>query len=259
MTHRIVRIRREFVRAALRGCRSPFAPHRTSVRAERKMYDAVTTLTRPVEGLQWQREDLGGVPVERTVSVGANATLIYLHGGAYGRGSAYGYRGVVGRLAEAAWMAAMVPDYSLASEAVALEEMVEVYTALLADGMDPQTTVIAGDSAGGGLALALAMTLRDRGIALPTALGLIRPSITSAVSPLRGNFTGLPPMVLQSAGEDPLVEKIASVATDVERQRFDGLWHDIHLHAGVLAEADFALAELGARLRAHVQGRVGTS
>ena len=223
------------------------------------MYDAVTALTRPVEGLQWQREVVGGVPVERTVSVGANATLIYLHGGAYGRGSAYGYRGVVGRLAEAAWMAVVMPDYSLVSEAVALEEMVEVYTALLADGMDPQTTVIAGDSAGGGLALALAMTLRDRGIARPAVLGLIRPSITSVVSPVCGNFADLPPIVLQSAGEDPLVEKIVSVATDVEHQQFDGLWHDIHLQAGVLAEADFALAELGTRLRAHVQARVETT
>ena len=109
--------------------------------------------------------------MERTVSVGANATLIYLHGGAYGRGSAYGYRGVVGRLAEAAWMAVVLPDYSSVSEAVALEELVEVYSALLSDGMDPQTIVIAGGSAGGGLALALAMTLRDRGIALPGGIG----------------------------------------------------------------------------------------
>lgn len=214
------RIRREIVRAALRGCRSPLASHRISLRA----------LTRPVDGLQWQREVVGGVPVERTVSLGAHATLIYLHGGAYGRSSAYGYRGVVGRLAEAAWMTAVVPDYSLAP--VALEEMVEVYTALLAGGMDPRTTVIAGDSAGGGLALELAMTLRDRGIALPAALGLICPSNMSPVSPV-----GLPPIV--------------------SHERFDVVGHDIHLQDGVRAEADFALAELGARLRAHVQGRVG--
>jgi epsilon-lactone hydrolase len=255
----MVRIRREIVRAALRGCRSPLAPHRISVRVNRKMYDAVTALTRPLEGLQWQREVVGGVPVERTVSVGANATLIYLHGGAYGRGSAYGYRGAVGRLAEAAWMAVVMPDYSVAPEAVALEELVEVYTALLAAGTDPQTTAIAGDSAGGGLALALAMTLRDRGIARPAVLGLIRPSITSAASPPCGDFADLPPIVLQSAGDDSLAEKIVSVGTDVDHQKFDGLWHDIHLQAGVLAEADLALAELGARLRAHVLATVATT
>jgi acetyl esterase/lipase len=248
------RIRRAIARAALRGCRSPLAPHRISV-----MYDAVTALTRPVEGLQWQRELVGGVPVERTVGVGATATLIYLHGGAYGRGSAYGYRGVVGRLAEAAWMAAVMPDYSLVSEAVALEELVEMYTALLSAGMDPQTTVIAGDSAGGGLALALAMTLRDRGIALPGALGLIHPVTAPAVSPSFGDVAGLPPIVLQSTGEDPLVQEITSFATDVEHQRLDGLWHDIHLKAGAPAEADLAVAELGARLRVHVQGRSETA
>ena len=244
------RIRRAIARVALRGYRSPLAPHRMSV-----MHDAVTALTRPVEGLQWQREVVGGVPVERTVSVGANATLIYLHGGAYGRGSAYGYQGVVGRLAEAAWMAAVMPDYSLVSDAVALEELVGMYTALLSGGMDPQTTVIAGDSAGGGLALALAMTLRDRGIARPGALGLIRPVPTSAVAPSCEDVAGLPPIVLQSTAEDPLVVEITSFATDVDHQRLDGLWHDIHLKAGVLDEADSALTQLSARLRAHVQHR----
>jgi acetyl esterase/lipase len=103
------------------------------------------------------------------------------------------------------------------------------------------------------LALALAMTLRDRGIALPAALGLIRPVLSSEVSPMRADFADLPPIVLQSVAEDELVEKIVSVATDVELQRLDGLWHDIHLQAGARAKADFALAELGARLRAHVQ------
>ena len=227
------RIRREIVRAALRGCRSPLALHRISVRAERKMEDAVTELTRPVEGLQWRREVVGGVAVERTVNVGANATLIYVHGGAYGLGSAYGYRGVAGRLGEAAWMAVVVPDYSLAPEAVALEEMVQMYAALWAGGMDPQTTVIAGDSAGGGLALKLAMALRDRGIAVPAALGLIGP----VMSWEDGNVADLPPIV--------------------SHERFDELWHDIHLKAGVRAEADSATTELGAQLRAHVQGRAG--
>lgn len=197
------------------------------VRAKRKIYEAVAAVTRPLEGLQWRREVVGGVPVERTVSVGATATLVYLHGGAYGPGGAYRYRGVAGRLAEAAWMAVVVPEYSMSPEA--LEEMVAVYTALLADGMDPRTTVIAGDSAGGELALALAMTLRDRGIALPTALGLICPQVT----PEDGNFARLPPIV--------------------SNERLDGLGPDFYLQA----DADDAIAELGAQLRAHVQSRVG--
>jgi acetyl esterase/lipase len=76
-----------------------------------------------------------------------------------------------------------------------------------------------------------------------------------------GDMAGLPPIVLQSAGDDPLVvdaEKIARAATNVEYRRYDGLWHDFHLQAGVLADADAAIAELGARLRAHAQGTVAT-
>ena len=295
-----MRIHREVVRAALRGCRPPLASHRISLGGKRKMYEAFTAVARPPKGVQWQRAGVAGVPVERTVA-DSDATLVFLHGGAYGLGSARGYRGVAGRLAVAAGMTAVVPDYSLSPEArypVALEEMVAVYTALLADGLDPQKVVVAGDSAGGGLTLVLAMALRDRGIALPAVLGLIcpwadlaldckgrrpenrDPLITPAmasvwapryageqdpslpgISPVYGDFAGLPPIVLQSAGDDPLVVdaiKIDSAAMDIEHRQFDGLWHDFHLQAGVLAEADEAISEFGARLRAHVHGKVRT-
>lgn len=113
-----------------------------------------------------------------------SGTLIYLHGGAYALGSARGCRGLAAQLAAAAGMTALVPDYTRAPHAhypVALEEMAAVYTRLLDDGLDPKTTVIAGDSAGGGLTLALAMALRDRGIQAPAALGLICPWADLAV------------------------------------------------------------------------------
>jgi epsilon-lactone hydrolase len=299
-----MRLRRGAVRVALRACRVPLASHRISLRGKRKMYEAFTAVARPPKDMRWQRGVVAGVPVERTVGAGSDATLIYLHGGAYGLGSARGYRGVAGRLAAAAGMTVVVPDYSLSPEArypVALEEMVAVYSAMIADGLDPKKTVIVGDSAGGGLTLALAMALRDRGIALPAALGLVcpwadlaldiegrrpegrDPLITPAmasvwapryagaqqprlpeISPVYGDMAGLPPVVLQSASDDPLVvdaikiEKAVAATGVVEHRRFDGLWHDFHLQAGVLAEADEAISELGVRLRTHTQGKVAT-
>ena len=155
-----MRIRPGGVRVALRACRAPLASHRISLGGER--------LT------------IAGVPVLRLRPPGdvAAGTLIYLHGGAYALGSAEGYRGLAARLAAAAGMTAVVPDYSRSPEArypVALEEAVAVYLGLLVDGTDPKTIVVAGDSAGGGLSLALAMALRDRGIEGPAALGLICP------------------------------------------------------------------------------------
>jgi epsilon-lactone hydrolase len=79
------------------------------------------------------------------------------------------------------------------------------------------------------------------------------------ISPVYGDMPGLPPVVMRSAGDDPLsidADKIetAVAATGtgvVDNHRFDNLWRVFHLQAGVLAEADEAITDLGARLRTH--------
>lgn len=241
-----MRINRHVVRAGLRASRPLFASHRISVDGKRTLFEAFTSAARPPRGTRFERITIAGVPVERVLpSKGETfGTLIYLHGGAYALGSAKGYRGLVAHLATSAGTTALIPDYSRAPEArypVALEEMVAVYSRLLEDGLDPKTTVIAGDSAGGGLTLALAMALRDRGFATPAALGLIcpwanlaididelrptlrdpliLPSMTAewapqyawtadpmspGISPVYGDLRDLPPIVIHTAGDDPL-------------------------------------------------------
>ena len=216
------------------------------VGGRRLMLELLTAAARPPKGTRYERVTVAGVPVERVQPPhsATHGTLIYLHGGAYALGSAKGYRGLVAQLAAAAGMTALVPDYSRAPGAqypIALEEMVAVYSRLLEDGLDPKTTVIVGDSAGGGLTLALAMVLRDRGIAAPAALGLICPWADLAIdiegvrpvlrdplilpsmcaewapryagptdprwhgiSPVYGDMTGLPPIIMQTAGDDPI-------------------------------------------------------
>ena len=297
-------IRHGVVRAGLRSCRPLFATHRISVGGKRRLYEVFTGVARAPKDTRWERVTIAGVPVEQTLGVGSDSTLIYLHGGAYALGSTAGYRGLAARLAAAAGMTAVVPDYSRSPEArypVALEEAVAVYTGLLVDGFDPKTIVVAGDSAGGGLSLALAMALRDRGIEGPAALGLIcpwadlaididglrpagrdpliLPSMASewapqyvgehdprlaGISPVYGDMAGLPPIVMQSAGDDPLsidadkIEKFCAAAM-LDHRRFENLWHVFHLQAGVLAEADEAIADLGAKLRTHTtEGKVAT-
>jgi len=207
---------------------------------------------------------------------------------------------MVAQLAAAAGMTALIPDYSRAPEAqypIALEEMVAVYSRLLADGLDPKTTVIAGDSAGGGLTLALAMALRERGMALPVALGLICPWADLAldvdkmrpvrrdplilpsmcaewapryigssdprlpgISPVYGDMGGLPPIVMQTADDDPISVDAAKIETAcaasktaiLDHRRFDNLWHDFHLQVSLLPEARDAIADLGSKLRNHL-------
>jgi monoterpene epsilon-lactone hydrolase len=300
-----VKLGKSVIRAVLRSSRAPFGSRHLGVSGRRLLLALLTAVARPPKGTRVQRVTVAGVPVERVLSphCATHATLIYLHGGAYALGSAKGYRGLVAHLAAATRMTALVPDYSRAPEAqypIALEEMVAVYTRLLEDGLDPKTTVIAGDSAGGGLTLALAMALRDRGIALPAALGLICPwadlaldvdemrpvlrdplilpsmcaewapryvgssdSRLPGISPVYGDVTGLPPIVMQTAGDDPIsidADKIenacaASKTTLLDHRRFDSLWHDFHLQVSLLPEAREAIADLGAKLRSHVSTR----
>jgi acetyl esterase/lipase len=298
-----MRINRHVIRAGLRASRPLFASHRISVDGKRALFDAFTSAARPPKGTRFERITIAGVPVERVLPPkgGTNGTLIYLHGGAYALGSAKGYRGLVAHLATAAGMTALIPDYSRAPEArypVALEEMVAVYSRLLEDGLDPKITVIAGDSAGGGLTLALAMALRDRGIAAPAALGLIcpwanlaididqlrptlrdplvLPSMTAAwapqyagtvdpmspgISPVYGDMRDLPPIVIHTAGDDPIrcdasdiAKAVAATGTGaVDHRVFESLWHVFHLQVSVLPEAREAVADLGTKLHNHVR------
>jgi epsilon-lactone hydrolase len=302
-------INKRVIRAGLRASRPLFASGRVSVNGKRGLVNLLTGASRPPKGTRFDRVTIAGVPVERVRPPlgGTKGTLIYLHGGGYALGSARGYRGLVAHLATAAGMTAIIPDYSRAPEArypVALEEMVAVYTRLLEDGIDPKSTVIAGDSAGGGLTLALAMALRDRAIAAPAALGLISPwadlvidiadsrpklrdplilpSMTAewapryvgtadpmspGISPVYGDMTGLPPIVMHTAGDDPtrcdatkIAAAVAATGTGtLDHRLFENLWHVFHLQVSVLPEAREAVADLGAKLRSHIQMPSDTS
>lgn len=296
-----MKLGKNVIRAVLRGTRPAFGSRHMGVGGRRLMLALLTAAARAPKGTRFERVTIAGVPVERVQppQSGTHGTLIYLHGGAYALGSAKGYRGLVAQLAAAAGMTALVPDYSRAPQArypIALEEMVAVYSCLLEDGLDPQTTVIAGDSAGGGLTLALAMALRDRGLPAPAALGLIcpwadlaldidemrpvlrdpliLPSMTAewapryagssdprlpGISPVYGDMTGLPPIVMQTAGDDPIsvdADKIetacATAKADLDHRRFDNMWHDFHLQVSLLPEARDAIADLGSKLRKHL-------
>lgn len=299
-------LRKNVIRSVLRGARPLFASRRLGIAGRRVLLATLTAGARAPKGTRFQRVSIAGVPVQRVQPPHAatSGTLIYLHGGAYALGSARGYRGLAAQLAAAAGMTALVPDYTRAPHAhypVALEEMAAVYTRLLDDGLDPKTTAIAGDSAGGGLTLALAMALRDRGIQAPAALGLIcpwadlavdieatRPALRDplilpsmctewapryvgssdprlpGISPVYGDMSGLPPIVMQTAGDDPIcvdADKIetacAASKTSIEHRRFAGMWHDFHLQVSLLPEARDAIADLGARLRGHLHQSQG--
>ena len=130
-------------------------------------------------GVSVQPAQLGGCPGEwlRPAGAAANTVLLYLHGGAYITGSCHTHRGLAGHLAQSAGLDCFLLDYRLAPEhpfPAAVEDAQAAYLAL--HKQDPaRTIVLAGDSAGGGLALALALRLRDAGHAAPGAMALLSP------------------------------------------------------------------------------------
>jgi epsilon-lactone hydrolase len=109
---------------------------------------------------------------------GRTRCILYLHGGAYVAMSARTHRSVTSRLAGWSDACLFALDYRLAPEhpyPAALEDALAAYRRLIDAGMAPSGIVVAGDSAGGGLALALLLAVRDAGLPLPAAAVLFSP------------------------------------------------------------------------------------
>ena len=105
-------------------------------------------------------------------------TVLYLHGGGYVVGSAFGYQPHAGALAAAAQTAVLVPDYRLAPEhpfPAAVQDAVSAYRWLLEQGVPADRVVVAGDSAGAALAMSLLLTLKDQCAPYPGAAVLLCP------------------------------------------------------------------------------------
>ncbi|KAF6254885.1 Alpha/Beta hydrolase protein [Scenedesmus sp. NREL 46B-D3] len=135
--------------------------------------------------LQDVRNDtIGGVPVTIGTPYGmkprnARKLLIHAHGGAYVRGSCYHYWHVTAMMAQLAGVQVLCFEYRLAFDApfpAALDDALAVYTALITSNRyKPRNIAFVGDSAGGGLALALLLKAKQQRLPLPGALLLMSP------------------------------------------------------------------------------------
>lgn len=187
--------------------------------------------------------------------------ILYLHGGAYIKGLKHLsnlYKYFSAELAVACEAEVWVPDYRLAPESpypAALEDAYAAYQSLLSKGIAPHDLFIMGDSAGGGLTLALLMKLRNEGKPLPKAavtlsawadLALTGESMTSRddldpmfsfkpmadipplivekdhekdpyISPLYGTYEGLPPLMMFVGGHEILYDDTLRVAEKAKK------------------------------------------
>lgn len=239
--------------------------HRESLGHARHRFQAMEALIpRPPRNVITTQVDAGGVRADivATPNSRPDRHVLYLHGGAYRVGSPTTYRHFTWRIAAAAQARALVPDYRLAPEhpfPAALDDAVASYRWLLDHSAGGSQLMVIGDSAGGGLALALLLKLRDDGIALPAAAVALSPwtdlALTGAslaaneksdsmvnaddiprfakdylagadphdpyASPLYGDPSGLPPTLIQASGGEVLRDDAVRMADSMRRAGCD--------------------------------------
>jgi acetyl esterase/lipase len=134
----------------------------------------------PSPGLAFTPGQLGPIPGEwtRHAKAAPGRVILYFHGGGYIAGSPQSHRALVGRLAEAAEAAAFAPRYRLAPDCVfpaAVRDGIDAYRGLIASGVPASGIVLAGNDAGGGLAFAVTLAIRNAGLAMPAAIAAMSP------------------------------------------------------------------------------------
>ena len=227
-------------------------------------------------------------------------TIFYLHGGGYSIGSVNTHADLVSRIARVSGARAFSLNYRLAPEnpfPAAVDDATTAYRWLLKQGVRPETIVIAGDSAGGGLTAATLLALKKSGDPLPGAAVLLSPwtdldatgesmktraeadpmivvdplktmaklyagdaALTDPlVSPLYGDYSGLPPILIQVGDAEVLLsdstryaERAKAGGVDVTLEVWDEMIHVFQIFAAMLPEGQQAIDRIGAWVKQHV-------
>lgn len=206
--------------------------------------------------------EIAGVAGEwvRAPGAGSDRVLLYLHGGGYVMGSPNTHRKLCGDLSRATGRSVWLPNYPLAPESPfpeAIEALTPVYGRLV-DEVGGANLHVAGDSAGGGLTIALLLAVRDASQVMPagavcispwadlartdhadspnaTTDPIVRPTDTARMvdwylagadplhplaSPARADLSGLPPLLIQVGGTEVLLDDAVLLG---ERALADGV------------------------------------
>ncbi|MHA6617586.1 alpha/beta hydrolase fold domain-containing protein [Pseudonocardia sp. DLS-67] len=175
-----MRLPRPVVRQLTRAVVRPLLSPRLPLAVRRPLLDATGRVVPLPRGTRRGYGPLGGVPTERLAARGATGPhqVLYVHGGGYQVGSPTSHRALAAHLSRAARAPVHLPDYRLAPEhpyPAAVDDVAAAYQALRDAGHPAQRIAVAGDSAGGGIVMALVLRLRAAGDELPGSIGLLSP------------------------------------------------------------------------------------
>lgn len=195
-----------------------------------------------------KEQTINGIKSEWLIPDGADRqkVIMYVHGGGYVSGSCNDHKAIVSKFARNTGVTNLVFEYRLAPEnpyPAALDDSVKIYQWLLFTGFKPENVLIAGESAGGGLCLAIILALKQRNMNLPVAAVAISPwtdltcsgksyftknkvslaplnswtvfskyyvgenqATNPLISPLFGDLEGFPPLFINSGMDDELYD-----------------------------------------------------
>jgi epsilon-lactone hydrolase len=230
-------------------------PRPANLAERRKRLDALGTQYALPPDVSVEPVTANGVPAEWTSTPGANPArvILFLHGGGYISGSLNSHRHMIAQAGREAQARTLALGYRLAPGhpfPAALEDALAGYRYLLAQGIAPANIVMAGESAGGGLAVAALVSLRDAGEPLPACVWCSSPWVdleqsgasmsekaavdpliqktyldelaatylngadprTPLASPLHADLHGLPPMLIQVGSAETLLDDAVRLA-----------------------------------------------
>jgi acetyl esterase/lipase len=146
----------------------------------RQRIEEVGSVWPVAEDIVLERIDIDGMPGEWSIAPDSDPSrvLLYFHGGGYCSGSILSHRRLVTEAGRSAKVRTLAVEYRLAPEhpfPAALEDALSAWRFLLASGIAAGQIAVGGDSAGGGLTVALINRLRDAGEQVPGCAWLISP------------------------------------------------------------------------------------
>jgi len=251
-----VSVRAELVRLGTRWLIKRRNRHETAEQTRQRLRSIEALCPRPPASTTITSVNAGTVMADRVTTPAShlNRHVLYLHGGGYRAGAPTYYRHLTWRIACAARASVVAIKYRLAPEhpfPAALEDSISAYRWMMGQGADPRQCAVIGDSAGGGLALAMLLKLRDDGYRVPAAAVALSPwtdlALTGAslhrnarsdpmlnadelpslaadylahadprspyASPLYGDPLGLPPVLIQVGSDEILRDDAERMAS----------------------------------------------
>ena len=275
--------------------KNPYTETKTIDQLRKETEDAGNKIPLP-KNTKFKRISIGNIDAE-WITCGefeSDKIFMFMHGGGYYRGSIASTRATVARISAEAKVRCLSIEYRLAPEypfPAAIDDTYTAYNWLLKEGVKPKNIIVSGQSAGGGLCLALLLKLKEKNfflqprgaVALSPWTDLTQsgktmkinadvdpviskkyldrmanlylaktPNILPLASPLYGELSGLPPLLIQVGSAETMLddsrrffEKAKVAKVDVKIEVWNDMFHGWHGSAHILKDGDKAIKNIG--------------